>query len=241
MAIDIKQFDGKTVTPKDDAILYDFLVNTSGVISGCEITHLGSNQLQITAGRGLIKGRVFVVTQETINATVSDSGTKKGRLIIKIDTANSSTPISFVTQMAATLPDLTQDDINGSGTVYEMELATYDISELLISNLVVNDLTLTIKSHVHGNVSNDGKIGTSADLPVFTTTGGALTTKSAANALTALGALGATAKAADSDLLDGHDTSYFQVALAADQTRKITISSSAASGGSNGDVWLKYS
>jgi hypothetical protein len=41
-------------------------------------------------------------------------------------------------------------------------------------------------SHTHGNVTNDGKIGATADLPVFTGSAGALGTKTAADARTAL-------------------------------------------------------
>lgn len=133
--IDIKQFAGKIITPKDDALLYEFLVNQNGIFEGCEVTHLGANQLQIASGRGIIKGRIFVVTQETINATVSDSGTKLGRLIIRVDVSNVETPISFVTQIGATLPDLVQEDINRDGTVFELPIVTYTATELLIDNL----------------------------------------------------------------------------------------------------------
>jgi hypothetical protein len=146
--IEIKQFDGKTVTPKDDALLYDFLIGGSGIVEGCEVTHLGSNSLLITAGRGVIKGRIFVVTEETILATVSDGGTKQGRLLVKVDVANPTTPISFVTQMAATLPNLVQEDINRDGDVYELPLATYDINEIAVSNLVLSaSAAPLIKSH----------------------------------------------------------------------------------------------
>lgn len=135
MGIELKQFDGASVTPKDDAFLYNRIVDESGILSGCDVTHLGGNQLQIAAGRGIAKGHNFVVTQETINATVSDSGTKRGRLIIQIDTSNPTTPISFVTQMAAELPALTQEDITDDGDVYELPLVEYDISEVAISNV----------------------------------------------------------------------------------------------------------
>ena len=44
-------------------------------------------------------------------------------------------------------------------------------------------------SHTHGNLSNDGKIGSTADLPVFTGASGAIGTKTVADARTALGAV----------------------------------------------------
>ena len=147
MSIELKHFNDATVTPKDDAILYDLIVAEGGIISGCVVTHLGANQLQVAAGRGLIKGRQFVITQETINATVSDSGTKRGRLVVQIDTSNSTTPISFITQMASELPELTQEDINDDGNIYELPLVEYDISEVAISNM--EDVSNQIEHVMH--------------------------------------------------------------------------------------------
>ncbi len=46
---------------------------------------------------------------------------------------------------------------------------------------------LATSEHVHGNITKDGEIGSTADLPVFTTTGGELATRSASDALAALG------------------------------------------------------
>ncbi|SBV94448.1 hypothetical protein KL86CLO1_10515 [uncultured Eubacteriales bacterium] len=49
------------------------------------------------------------------------------------------------------------------------------------------DVGAAAASHTHGSLTNDGKIGATADLPIFTGTGGALATKTAAAARTALG------------------------------------------------------
>ena len=143
MAIDIKQFNGKTVTPDDDAQLYNYIVRQSGIVAGCVVSHMGANQLHITSGWGVVQGRRFVVSEETILATVATSGTLKGRLAICVDTSNTSTPIKFITQAAETLPPLVQQDINSGGGTYEMELATYDVSNVLISNLAItnNDIS----------------------------------------------------------------------------------------------------
>lgn len=140
--IDIKQYNGKIVTPRDDAILYDFMIYESGVFEGCEVTSLGANQLRVASGRGIIKGRVFVVEEEVILAKLSTSGSQKGRLLIRVDTANTDTPIVFDTQVAAALPALVQDDINHDGTVYELPLATYDVNNVQISNLVPTDIKI---------------------------------------------------------------------------------------------------
>lgn len=45
-------------------------------------------------------------------------------------------------------------------------------------------------NHSHGNLTNDGKIGTTANLPLFTGSGGIVSTKTAADARTSLEAMG---------------------------------------------------
>ena len=157
MAINLKQYTGSTITPTDDALLYDFIMSEqSGIFEGCEVTHLGANQLQISDGRGLIRGRVFTVSQQTILANVSPSGSVKGRLIVKVDLGNGEAPISLVTQAASALPELTQQDINRDGTVFELPLATYDVTEVLISGLasVATKLTAPIDDKLKQSVAN---------------------------------------------------------------------------------------
>ena len=53
--------------------------------------------------------------------------------------------------------------------------------------LAASDIGASASTHTHGNITNDGKIGSTADLPVFTTTAGAVTTKTIADAKTLLG------------------------------------------------------
>lgn len=155
--ITLKQFDGSVVTPKDDAKLYNLLINKNGIIEGCAVTHIGGNSIKVAGGRGIICGRIFVIEEETILATLSAIGSKLGRLIVKIDVSNASTPISFVTQCEAVLPALVQETINDNGNIFEFELATYNVGETAISNLV------DTKSMVNGflssklNADDDGK------------------------------------------------------------------------------------
>lgn len=61
----------------------------------------------------------------------------------------------------------------------------------------------------------------------------------AADVLTKIKTVDGASSGLDADLLDGNHASAFQTALAADSRRKITISSSDASGGSDGDIWFK--
>lgn len=136
--ITLKQFTGQNITPTDDATLYElFSSSQAGIIYGCNVTSLGANQLQVSAGRGMILGRSFVVEQETILAELAPSGNMKGRLSIKIDLGNAETPISFETQVGSVLPSPTQDQLNRGGSVYEMPLAEYDVDAIQISNVTM--------------------------------------------------------------------------------------------------------
>lgn len=132
----LKQFTGSLVTPTDDALFYDFLLSGQcGIFEGCEVTHLGANQLRVSSGRGVILGRIFTVEEETIQAAVSPGGEVDGRLLIRVDMGNEEKPIEFVTQAETPLPELIQEDINRDGSVYELPLAVYKVTELLISGL----------------------------------------------------------------------------------------------------------
>lgn len=139
------------VTPVVDRRLYEFLLmNTVGVADGIDITNSGTN-LIVSTGWGVIKGCVFGVTSETIAATRPASGSANGRLLIELDATNGT--ITFKTQQAATLPALVQEDINGSGSIYQMELATYTISTTDISSLTETYETLRSAQGIVANIT----------------------------------------------------------------------------------------
>lgn len=138
MSIQLYQFDGANVPPLVDARLYEMLSGgTVGIVQGCEITHLGGNQLKITSGWGICKGRVFQIQQQTVNATVSTSGKVRGRLLVDIDVSNREEPCKFATQAQEELPELIQENINLDGTIYQMPLTEYNVDEISISDLTV--------------------------------------------------------------------------------------------------------
>lgn len=114
---------------------YNHIINDSGIFTGVEVTTQGGNIINVSDGRGIILGRNFVVEAQTINATLPTGASVPGRLIIQIDMANTDAPISFVTQAADPLPALVQEDINASGTVYQLPIATYTAQPTMISDL----------------------------------------------------------------------------------------------------------
>lgn len=141
MSVEMKQKAGTNVTPKDDALLYDFLIADSGVVEGCVASAIGGTQMKITSGRGVILGRVFVIEAETIQATLpATTETQNGRLLVRIN--GTTQEIALVTQAAASLPALQKEDINRGGTLYELELATYKISKTVITDLQVTAHTI---------------------------------------------------------------------------------------------------
>lgn len=133
--VTLHTIDGGTVNAINDALLYDFIIGQNGIATGATVTSEGALLLHIDSGWGVIKGRIFSIEAETVNATPSTSGTVKGRLILQIDITNTTNPITFVTQAAATLPALQQEDINGNGTIFQLPIATYDVNEVAVSNL----------------------------------------------------------------------------------------------------------
>lgn len=123
------------VTPIADARVYALATcDACGITSGAKVTLSGSNGLLVADGYGIIHGRSFEIESETVQATLATSGTLKGRLVLRINLASDS-PITWVTQAASTLPSLTQENLAGGGSVYELPMATYTVSTTAVSNL----------------------------------------------------------------------------------------------------------
>ena len=136
MSVILKQFDGGAIAPRDDAILYNSIITRNGILNGCTITHLGANQIKITAGRGIIKGRMFEVEEMTVNCQLASAGTQKGRMYLRMELSNMENPAQIKTVAADTLPELVQEeDCNYTNGIYELELCTYDVTDTLLSNL----------------------------------------------------------------------------------------------------------
>lgn len=144
--VTLKQYNGSTVQPTDDAVLYDTLLGVSGVIQGAACTIVGANQIRVATGRIMICGRMVSVDDELVTANVSTSGSQQGRLILRVDMANTEKPAYFTTQTGTPLPSLVQEDINTNGLIYEFEMATYTAGELAISNLVSTAYSIPLQA-----------------------------------------------------------------------------------------------
>ena len=136
MSIQLVTYANQTVTPTNDAIIYEKAVDQNGIFYGCNVT-VTSNTVNITGGYGLVCGREFVVNSESITVTLAPSGTLQGRLYVRLDLADADAPIQLLTVTGNTLPALTQDDdVNYTNGVYEMELATFTVGVSALSDVV---------------------------------------------------------------------------------------------------------
>lgn len=136
MSIQLVTYANQTVTPTNDAIIYEKAVDQNGIFYGCNVT-VTSNTVNITGGYGIVCGREFVINSESLTVTLAPSGTLDGRLYVRLDLADADAPIQLLTVTGNTLPALVQDDdVNYTNGVYEMELATFTVGVSSLSDVV---------------------------------------------------------------------------------------------------------
>lgn len=136
MSIQLVTYANQTVTPTNDAIIYEKAVDQNGIFYGCNVT-VTSNTVNITGGYGLVCGREFVINSDALTVTLAPSGTLQGRLYVRLDLADADAPIQLLTATGNTLPPLEQDDdVNYTNGTYEMELATFTVGVSALSDVV---------------------------------------------------------------------------------------------------------
>lgn len=137
MGINLVTFYNSTVTPQDDALIYENALPGSGMIYGGNCTIKNANTIHVTAGHGALCGRKFTIEETDVPVILTSSGTLNGRLYIHMDLSDTENPISLEVERAATLtPVIQQSNVNINDGVYEINLATFTISTSTISNLV---------------------------------------------------------------------------------------------------------
>ena len=118
MSVELITRNGGILTPTAEGVV-NKISNVNGIINGCTITFSG-NTLSIAAGWMLVEGRVIhFESSESIQAS------QTGKLAVKINLA-AAPYASLVVYPTSTV--LTQDDINGGGSVYEQQLGTFTYS-----------------------------------------------------------------------------------------------------------------
>ena len=137
MGISLVTYNEKTVTPQDDALVYETALRKSGFIYGCAVTLKSANVLRIAAGHGVIAGRKFTIEAQDINIQLTGSGTVKGRVYIHLDLSNVISPIQILTETAGTLtPPIQNDDVNIINGIYEFNVCEFTVGTSTISDLV---------------------------------------------------------------------------------------------------------
>lgn len=137
MGINLVTFYNSTVTPQDDALIYENALPGSGMIYGGNVTIKNANTLHVTAGHGALCGRKFTIEETDVPVQLTSSGTLNGRLYIHMDLSNVDEPITLEVERASTLtPPVQQSNVNITDGIYEIDLATFQISTSTISNLV---------------------------------------------------------------------------------------------------------
>lgn len=135
MSINLVTYANQTVTPTNDAIIYEKAIDQNGIFYGCNVT-VTSNTVNITGGYGIICGREFVINSDSLTVTLAPSGTLQGRLYVRLDLADADAPIQLLTVTGNTLPPLEQDsDVNYTNGTWEMELATFTVGVSALSDV----------------------------------------------------------------------------------------------------------
>lgn len=130
-------FDGQNVTPKNDGALYVALYG-DGILDGCTMT-ISGDDLVIASGHFIAGGRVCQVDGATsVDLSGRTLTTGYIQVIMNYDLTQdegSQWYTSFVESATTTFPDLTQEDINETGTLYQVQLAVVQISGGSITNI----------------------------------------------------------------------------------------------------------
>ena len=184
MSIQLVTYANQTVTPTNDAIIYERAIDQNGIFYGCNVTVSG-NEVHITGGYGMVCGREFTIQSEAITVTLAPSGTLDGRLYVRLDLADADNPIQLLTATGNSLPSLEQDDdVNYTNGTYEMELATFTVGVSALSDVVETFDTIVgamsqitqmqeeiakitvLKKTVTGTTNESGAIDVSAAIPL---------------------------------------------------------------------------
>lgn len=155
----------------------------------------GTNGIDGDDGRGIVSvvrtaGTGAAGTTDTYTITYTDNTTSTFNVYNGADGQGAGDMLASVyAENAGVVKDSAK--LNGQSASYyatATALTTHTGSTSNPHSVTLAQVGAAASSHTHGNLSNAGAIGSTADLPVFTGASGAVGTKSVEDALTALGA-----------------------------------------------------
>ena len=133
MSTKVIRATGANVSPSEDARLFRQMFKDDGLFEDITISSLGSNQVSIPGMYGIMEGRDFTTDPMTLNVELPNAeGT--GYIVVKFDTTTDEV-ISVYSVLAPYTP--TYEDINGSGTVCEMIIATYTANTTQVTSITM--------------------------------------------------------------------------------------------------------
>lgn len=149
-------FAGQNVTPKNDGGLYQAHYG-DGILWGCSMA-ISGDDLVIQSGEFIMGGRVVQVDGAT-NVDLSGRLLSTGyiQVIMNADMSQgegSQWYTSFVESATTTFPDLTKDDINDNGDLYQMQLAVVQISGGNLTSIYASmNRSYTVQYRADGDVA----------------------------------------------------------------------------------------
>lgn len=131
-------FNLQTFTSEAFALFIDkFLNGRSGVANGCNLSNT-SNSATIGEGYFVVRGRFLQVISGVTVSNITNNGFYS--LVCEIDLSKTNTEDTLnqaeikVVYGASNYPTLTQQDITGSGTIYQYEFARFKVENGSITN-----------------------------------------------------------------------------------------------------------
>lgn len=154
MSTKVIRATASNVSPAEDARLFRQMFKDDGLFEDITISSLGANQVSIPGMYGIMEGRDFTTDPMTLNVELPNSD-GSGYIIVKFDTTTDQV-ISVYSVLAPFTP--TYEDINGSGTVCEMIIATYTANTTQVTGITMVYTKTSIGGRMVGTLATGNTI-----------------------------------------------------------------------------------
>ena len=146
MSTKVIRATGSNVSPSEDAKLFRQMFPDDGLFQDIVISTRGGNQVSIPAMYGILEGRDFTTDPMTLNVDLPNSD-GSGYIIVRFDTTTDEV-IEVKSELAPYT--ITYEDINASGTVCEMVIATYTANATQVTGIAMVYTKTSIGGRMEG-------------------------------------------------------------------------------------------
>ena len=119
-------FTGRTVRAKDHGAAFASLMG-DGRVDGCAVSY-ASNTVTLSSGWIVACGRLIYNNAGITESITASSGYVQLVLVVDATNTGAGSIVQRTASSANGFPALSQGDINGSATTYEMELCVVDVT-----------------------------------------------------------------------------------------------------------------